>query len=225
MDRNQDNFYESDYDHRGMETGASEMAYQPESVQPPYESDDDHTYLMKLLDFLQAALEDGGAVPLIGKRLVNSSMCLDILKDIRGNLPLAIQYADQVMSDRTRILSEAERAAEAKMAAAESRATATLQSMDDRCRELIEEAEDRADNIVKTAETHARGLVDNHNITIAAQNEAREITNGARAEANDRRQAAAAYCEDMHRNTEKALQHALEIVKNHRQQLDEPRRE
>jgi hypothetical protein len=70
---------------------------------------------MNLLDYLQDAIENGSSVPLTGKRLVDAAMCLDIIKDIRGNLPLAIQYAEQVMRDRDRILSTAERTAASKI--------------------------------------------------------------------------------------------------------------
>ena len=221
MDREQEQFFENEYEDRAP--AAQGDMDQQDGAQGAYETDDDHTYLMKLLDYLQAALEEGSVVPLTGKRLVDTGMCLDILKDIRGNLPLAIQYAEQVMRDRNHMLMDADRVADGKIATAENHASATVQAADQRAKEIIDEAENRADNIVKTAETHARGLVDQHNIKIIAQNEARDIVNDARAEANDRRQAAAAYCEDMHHNTEKALQRALEVVKGHRQQLSDNR--
>ncbi len=221
MDRENNPFFEEEND-------TAEMAAQNErqvapAAQPNYESDDDHTYLMKLLDYLQDAMEFGSVVPLTGKRLVDANMCIDIIKDIRGNLPLAIQYAEQVMRDRERILTNAERTASNKLAGADSRADAVIKEADAHAQQIINEAEDRADKIIKSAEIHARGLIDQHAIKVAAQNEGRDIVNAARAEANDKRQAASAYCEDMHLNTEKALQHAMDIVRGHRQSLSENR--
>lgn len=214
MDRDQDMFFEEE---KGLENIAPQQDVQPQGGYQ--ESDDDHTYLMKLLDYLQDAVEYGSVVPLTGKKLVDADMCMDIIKDIRGNLPLAIQYADQVMRDRERILTSAERTAQNKVESANARANAAMDDADRRAQQIIAEAEGRADKIIKDAEIRARAMVDQNQIKIAAQNEAREIVNEARAEANDRRLQAGAYAEDMHINTEKALQHAMDVVRQHRQQL------
>lgn len=211
-------FFDQKYD-KPQDTNANQDEVQEQPQAGYQESDDDHSYLMKLLDYLQDAMEYGSVVPLTGKRLVDANMCVDIIKDIRGNLPLAIQYAEQVMRDRERILTNAERTASNKIASADSRADAALKEADAHAQSIINEAEDRAAKIIKSAEIHARGLVDQHAIKISAQNEARDILNDARAEANDKKQAASAYAEDMHINTEKALQHAIEIVRGHRQQI------
>ena len=220
MDRDQDKFYDEEFDKR--EAPARPAIDDEQDIQSPpseMETDDDHEYLMKLLDYLEGAMEGGSVVPLTGKRLVDANMCIDIIKDIRGNLPLAVLYAQQVMQDRDRILSDAQRTAKNKLASADSRANAAIEEADTHARQILNEAEDRANQIIKTAEIHARGLVDQHAIKISAQNEARDIVNEARADANDKRQAAGDYCDDLHHDTEKALQTALDIVRSHRQQL------
>ena len=217
MDRDQDKFFEEE---RKAPKQAAERPEQPQESAPPYETDDDHTYLMNLMDYLQGAIESGSSVPLTGKRLVDATMCLDIIKDIRGNLPLAIQYAEQVMRDRERILSNAERAAASKIQSADVRANAALDDASMRSQEILEEAESRADKIIKDAEIRARAMIDQHQVTIAAQNEAREIVNEARAEASEKRLEASAYSENLMINVEKELQRAQDMIRQRRQQLN-----
>jgi vacuolar-type H+-ATPase subunit H len=217
MDRDQDKFLE---DERKPRQTAGERPEQPTENAPPYENDDDHTYLMNLLDYLQDAIESGSSVPLTGKRLVDAGMCLDIIKDIRGNLPLAIQYAEQVMRDRDRILSGAERAAASKIQSADVRANAALDDASMRSQEMLEQAESRADKIIKDAEIRARAMIDQHAVTTAAQNEAREIVNEARADASEKRLEASAYSENLMINVEKELQRAADMIRQRRQQLN-----
>ncbi len=218
MDRDQDKFFE---DERKPLKQTEQRPEQPaDSSTPPYENDDDHTYLMNLLDYLQDAIESGSSVPLTGKRLVDAGMCLDIIKDIRGNLPLAIQYAEQVMRDRERILSGAERTAASKIQSADVRANAALDDASMRSQEILDQAESRADKIIKDAEIRARAMIDQHAVTIAAQNEAREIVNEARAESNERRLEASAYSENLMINVEKELQRAQDMIRQRRQQLN-----
>lgn len=218
VDRDQDMFFEGDPQNRKADRPAPQA---PEGGAPlPYnEEDDDHTYLMKLLDYLQDAVEYASVVPLTGKRLVDGEMCLDIIKDIRGNLPLAIQYAEQVMRDRERILVAAERNAASKLQSADVRANAAIDDASARSQQILEEAESRADKIIKDAEIRARAMIDQHAITVAAQNEARQIVNEARAEANERRLDASAYGENLLINVEKELQRAVDMVRAKRQAI------
>jgi len=218
MDRDQDEFFPEDRGDPRADAAPAQPDPQDQSL-PYQESDDDHTYLMKLLDYLQDAVSYGGVVPLTGKRLVDSNMCVDIIKDIRGNLPLAIQYADQVMRDRDRILTNAERSATNKLAASEARANSAIDDAEKRAQKIIMDAEDHADKIIKDTEIRARAMVDQSAIKIAAQNEAREIVNEARAEANDRRLSASAYAEELMINVEKELQHMADIMRQKRMSL------
>ncbi len=215
MERDQDKFFEDE--RKPQKQG--EQRPEPQGDGAPYENDDDHTYLMNLLDFLQDAIEGGSSMPLTSKKLVDATMCLDIIKDIRGNLPLAIQYAEQVMRDRERILATAERTAASKIQSADVRANAALDDAAARSQEILEQAESHADKIVKDAEIRARAMIDQHQVTATAQNEAREIVNDARAEANERRLAASAYSEELMINVEKELQRACDMIRQRRQQL------
>lgn len=208
-----------------MQGGAPIDQNQPAPEQPVQntahsgDKDDDHTYLMTLLNYLQDAMEYASVVPLTSKRLVDTNMCLDIIQDIRGNLPLAIQYAEQVMRDRENILVSAERTAANKLQSADARANSAIDDAAKRSQDMLEEAQNHADKIIKDAEIRARAMIDQSAIKTAAQNEARAIVNEARAEANERRLDVSAYGDELLTNVEKELQRAAEMVRQRRQAL------
>lgn len=180
---------------------------------------DDHTHLMTLLDYLEDAIRHGSVVPLTGKRLVDTEVCMEILNDIRGNLPLAVQYAEQVLRDRENILESAERTAANKLTSANVRADAAINDAEKRSQTIVEEAQVRAEKIIGDAEIRVRAMIDQNAIKIAAQNEGRAIINEARAEANERRLAASAYGESLLLNVEKELQRVAEMVRQRRQTM------
>lgn len=216
MNRDQDNFFDE-------EPRKAEGQAAPDKAEPQEAGyagvDDDHSHLMTLLGYLQDAIEYASVVPLTGKRLVDTDMCLEIIGDIRGNLPLAIQYAEQVVRDRENILVSAERTAANKLQSADVRANAAIDDAAQRSQQMIEEAQSRADKIIKDAEIRARAMIDQNAIKIAAQNEARAIVNEARAEANERKLEASAYGEDLLINVEKELQRAADMVRQRRQAM------
>ena len=221
MDRDSDMFFDEE-PKKNQSTKQTAKDYQAED-QSAQMGDDDHTYLMTLISYLEKAMEEASVMPLTGKRLVDTDMCLDIIGDIRGNLPLAIQYAEQVMRDRENILISAERTAANKLQSADARANAAIDDAGARSKQMLDDAQSRADKIIMDAEIRARAMVDQNAIKIAAQNEARAIVNEARAEANERRLEASAYGEDMLVNVEKELQRAAEMVRQRRQAMGSER--
>lgn len=210
MDKDQEMFFDDD---RMDEDDVQES----KAIAPS--DDSDLSYFLQLLDYLQDAVEFGSSVPLTNKKLVDAEMCLDIIRDLRGNLPPAVQYAQQVIDDRDTILDSAERTAANKLSSAEVRVNAAIDDAGARSQQMIEEAEDRADKIIKDAEIRARAMIDQNAIKVAAQNEAREIVNEARAEANERQLEASAYGENLLHNVERELMRAVDMVRNKRQNL------
>ena len=221
MDRNDDQFMNDDFD-----TMPEDHPHQnePQNDNPQPVADNDQEYLMQLLAFLRDRLSNASSMPLTNKRLVDAGECLEIVDDIERNLPAAIQYAQQVVDERSRIIADAKRvvangelSVKSKIDAAHARSEKIIDDAHMEAQRTIEEADERAINIIKGGETHARGLIDQNAIKLAAQNEARSIVNEARAEANDRRQAAAAYCDDLHIDAERVLQSAIDLIRKHRQ--------
>lgn len=196
---------------------------QPVNNLPYDEKDDDRSFLMDLLNYLQDELTNARAVPLTNNRMINAQMCIDIITDIRNNLPLAIQYSEQVLRERDRMLHSAEQAAANKIASAEVRANAALDDAQERADRIVSDAQQHADNIVKDAEVRARAMIEQSTIKREAQRQADEILRNASNEAYERRQQAADYCDKLLRDVEDTLQTAYDEVRRNRQALGQNR--
>lgn len=214
MDKDQRDLFDEELDQQPENEGGTQFdGYQDVE-------NDDYNHLMTLLDYLEDAVNSGSTVPFqSGKRKVDIQIVNDIVNDIRGNLPLAVQYAKSIMDDRDNILSSAERTAANKLQNADVRANAAINDAAERGQRMLEDAQSRAEKIIQDAEVRARAMIDQNAIKIAAQNEARAIVNEARVEANERRLEASAYGEELLGNVEQELMRAAELVRKRRQSL------
>jgi len=195
--------------------GENEVLYNDE--------DDDQTNLMNLLAYLEDELTRARPVPMTNKRMLNAEMCIDIINDIRSNLPKAVQYAEQILNDRERIARSAEQTAANKIASAEVRASAVWEDANERANRIMDDAQNHAENIIKDAEIRARALVDQNSIKLKAQEEADEIIRQARIEAQERRNQAANYCDNLLHDAEETLQAAFDDIRRNRQALAQSR--
>jgi len=175
--------------------------------------------LDKLLDFLTRALSQAATVPLTNKRLVNVDMCLDAIEDIRSNLPEAVQLSMQVLDQKERIIYDAEKLADSKVAAADARAKSAIEDASARAQDLTAEAENRARKILADAEARAAAMVEESEITRRAREEAARISEEARADANEQKIAAAHYADEILHELELTLQDNVDAVHKSRQNL------
>lgn len=116
---------------------------------------------MNILDFLDALedeLESGSTMPFTGKALIDRDICLDIIRDIRLNLPDEIKQAEWIKNEKQRILMDAQKQAEL-----------TIKEAEQHMKSLIEENE-----ITQKAYQQSKEIIEN------AQNAAKEIRLGAR---------------------------------------------
>lgn len=194
-----------------------------EAELPYEEGDDNRTYFMDMLVYLENELLGARMVPMTNKRMIDDQLCHDIINDLRANVPLAIQYSEQMLRDRERVLSSAEQAASNKLASADARANAALDDAQERADRIIADAQLHADNIVKDAEVRARAMIDQNTIKLEAQKEAQEIINEARLEAHERRAQVADYCDKLLRDAEETLSVAYDDVRRSRQALGQNR--
>ena len=67
--------------------------------------------VMELIDSLEDAIERGATVPLVGKAMLDRDELLDILQEIRLQLPDDLKQAKWVKEERQRILAEAQKEA------------------------------------------------------------------------------------------------------------------
>lgn len=113
--------------------------------------------ILALLDVLEDELERGMNLPFTSKALTDKEKCLEVIKDIRLNLPDEIKQAEWIKKERQRILVEAQREAEAITKDAEQK-----------IRALVDENE-----ITQRAYKQSREIIEN------AQNSAKEVRLGA----------------------------------------------
>lgn len=149
--------------------------------------------MYKLLDFLEQELQNPPGRRLMGPN-VDVERCIDIVQNIRENLPSAIQNAQRTLDERERILRNAERAAadikkqgriqaDGDIASAQ----ATIAEASKQAQNIVDDAQRQADNILAEAKERADALVAKSEILRRAETEADDIVNRANAEANERR--------------------------------------
>lgn len=198
----------------------------PAASDLPYASgEDDCTDFLNILLYLVDEIKHARPVPLTNSRMLNASLCQDIIGDLQNTVPAAIQYAKQVLDEKNRILEGAQQAAQNRIESANVRANAAIDDATDRANRIVADAQAHADNIVKDAEVRARAMIDQNTIKIAAQNEARDIVNEASSEATERRMQAAEYCDKLLRDAEETLRAAYEDVRRNRQNIGQSRSE
>lgn len=113
--------------------------------------------ILALLDILEDELEKGMNLPFTTKALTDKEKCLEVIKDIRLNLPDEIKQAEWIKKERQRILIEAQKEADVITKDAEQK-----------IRSLVDENE-----ITQKAYKQSREIIEN------AQNNAKEIRLGA----------------------------------------------
>ena len=131
------------------------------------EQPDESGYIMELLDYLTEALSKPTASSFMQKPHVDVEKCLDIVDNIRQNIPVGIQYGNEANKQRERILHNAEKIAESKTG------TAQLEAQG-----IRSDAQREADNIVEEATAQANATIE------GAKQKAAEIEEKARRKAH-----------------------------------------
>jgi cell division septum initiation protein DivIVA len=153
--------------------------------------------IQKELDRLEDLILSSFRIPLLGKTLVSEEALLDVLDQVRINLPKVIEEAEQVYAIRDKLLAQA--AGEAQR--------------------LIEQSEQEAmrriaaDQITQSAQAQANALL------TEATSEAARIRQEALQQAQEVQSGADQYAEKMLNNLEGNLGQLLQIVRNGRQTL------
>ncbi|MBQ3970539.1 MAG: ATPase [Clostridia bacterium] len=104
-----------------------------------------------LLDDLTDLLEDSKELPVVNKTMVDKAQIADIIDEIKANLPAETRQAKAIVADRTKILSDAKKEAEAIISVAEKKRNDMLEN-----NEVVVQARQEAERIVAEAETMAK---------------------------------------------------------------------
>ena len=107
----------------------------------------------ELLASIDEALEQAKAVPFSDKVMVERNEILEITKEIRLRLPTEIEQSKWVLEEKNRILADAQKEADAKLAAAEEERSNMINE-----HEVTKRAYAQAEEIVEASKKVARDM-------------------------------------------------------------------
>lgn len=109
--------------------------------------------VLELLDEIEEIVDTSTSFPLTGKIMVDAEEILEIVKEIRVELPDEIQQAQWIKDERQRILEEAKKEYEAVITDAKRQAEVLVENDD-----IVVKSKMRADEIVRVAEENCKQL-------------------------------------------------------------------
>ena len=108
----------------------------------------------ELVDMLYEMVSDAWALPLSGEKcLLERDKALDLIEEIRANLPKDLETARRIVDERNEILSEAKREGENIKRGAEERARQMVSE-----NEILISAKQKASELTTVAETRSRDI-------------------------------------------------------------------
>lgn len=109
--------------------------------------------VLELLDEIVEIVDTSSGVPLTGKILVDSDEILEIVKEIKAELPDEIMQAQWIKNERQKIMEEAKQEYERNISDAKDQAAALVDT-----NEITVQAKVRADEITRIAEANVKNL-------------------------------------------------------------------
>ncbi len=109
--------------------------------------------VLELLDEIEEIVDTSTSFPLTGKIMVDAEDILEIVKEIRVELPDEIQQAQWIKDERQKILEEAKQEYDKVVTDAKRQAEVMVESSD-----IVVKAKLRADEIIKVAEEKCKQL-------------------------------------------------------------------
>ena len=123
--------------------------------------------VLQLLDELEDIIENSSSIPFAGKALIDRGDLLDLLKEIRIQLPDEIKQAQWIKEERQRILIEAQKESDTILNDARKHIEEMIEKD-----EITKKAHKRAEEIVAQAQVNAK------EIRIGARQYADELLGG-----------------------------------------------
>jgi hypothetical protein len=109
--------------------------------------------VLELLEEIEDVVDTAASVPLTGKIMIDANELLEIVKEIRIELPDEIQQAQWIKGERERILNEAKQEYEAVLRDAMKQAESLIEND-----EITMKAEQRAEEIMTMTTESCRSL-------------------------------------------------------------------
>lgn len=109
--------------------------------------------VLELLEEIEEIVDTAAGFPLTGKIMVDSQELLEIVREIRAELPDEIQQAQWIKNERERIIAEAKNQYEAVIDDAQKQADALVENND-----ITVKSKLRADELMRVTENTAKQL-------------------------------------------------------------------
>ena len=109
--------------------------------------------VLELLEEIEDIVDTAAGFPLTGKIMVDSQELLEIVREIRAELPDEIQQAQWIKNERERIIAEAKNQYEAVIDDAQKQADALVENND-----ITVKSKLRADELMRVTENTAKQL-------------------------------------------------------------------
>ncbi len=109
--------------------------------------------VLELLEEIEEIVDTASGFPLTGKIMIDSQELLEIVREIRAELPDEIQQAQWIKNERERIIAEAKNEYEAVIADAKRQAETLVENHD-----ITIKAKMRADELMRVTEETAKQL-------------------------------------------------------------------
>lgn len=109
--------------------------------------------IVELLAELEELIEKGIEIPIIKKTFLDREKLLDIINDISLSIPEEIREAKAINEDREKILSDAQRLADAKIKEAEHKVVSLIDE-----HEITRKATENASVIIEKAQKEAKEI-------------------------------------------------------------------
>ncbi|MCR5481173.1 MAG: ATPase [Clostridia bacterium] len=109
--------------------------------------------VLELLEEIEEIVDTASGFPLTGKIMVDAEEILEIVKEIRVELPDEIQQAKWIKDERQRILDEAKKEYESVLLDAQKQAEALIENDD-----ITVKAKQRADEIMRVVEENCKQM-------------------------------------------------------------------
>ena len=108
----------------------------------------------ELVNTLYETIDDAPAVPLSGKCIIEREKALDILEEIRANLPSELKMANEIVEKRNDFITAGKKEYDTKIKQAEEMAKQKVNDHD-----IVIEARKRAAEIIANAESRSKELM------------------------------------------------------------------
>ncbi|WZL74801.1 ATPase [Clostridiaceae bacterium 35-E11] len=108
---------------------------------------------LRLLDELEDIIENSSSIPFAGKVLMDKGEILDIIKEIRIQLPDEVKQAQWIKEERQRILIEAQQEADSIMQDAKIHIEEMVEKD-----EITKKAQKRSEEIISQAQINAKEI-------------------------------------------------------------------